>query len=191
MRLEKKFLEITLNLIKQMKDDAEASVSIEVAMSLVYTIEELQQQLKQYDQDRTAAQQLWGEECEEHIKLQQENEQLKAQAARHRTIISRAIIALKSASEDLYRHIIADAKQAISDTPADYHNPADVALLRSQEQLIKQYCKDIVGYLVALAKVREALNSMSFRSSLGSDEETIREAIAAIDKAIGGKEDGK
>ena len=42
-------------------------------------IEALQQQLEQYDQDRTAAQQLWGEECEECIKLQQENEQLRGQ----------------------------------------------------------------------------------------------------------------
>jgi len=43
------------------------------------TIEALQQENEQYDQDRIAMQQLWGEECEEYIKLQQENEQLQAQ----------------------------------------------------------------------------------------------------------------
>ena len=42
-----KRLELTLNLIKRMKDDTEASVSIEVAMSLVYTIEALQQENEQ------------------------------------------------------------------------------------------------------------------------------------------------
>ena len=35
MRLTGKRLELTLNLIKRMKDDTETSVSIEVAMSLV------------------------------------------------------------------------------------------------------------------------------------------------------------
>ena len=42
-----KRLELTLNPIKRMKDDTEASVSIEVAMSLVYTIEALQQENEQ------------------------------------------------------------------------------------------------------------------------------------------------
>jgi rubredoxin len=47
MRLTGKPLELTLNLIKRIKDDTEASVSIEVAMSLVYTIEALQQENEQ------------------------------------------------------------------------------------------------------------------------------------------------
>lgn len=47
MRLTGKRLALTLNLIKRMKDDTEASVSIEVAMSLVYTIEALQQENEQ------------------------------------------------------------------------------------------------------------------------------------------------
>jgi hypothetical protein len=47
VRLEKKSLEITRNLIKRMKDDTEASVSIEAAMNLVDTIEALQQENEQ------------------------------------------------------------------------------------------------------------------------------------------------
>ena len=52
MRLTGKRLALTLNLIKRMKDDTEASVSIEVAMGLVYTIEALQQENEQLRKKR-------------------------------------------------------------------------------------------------------------------------------------------
>lgn len=48
-------------------------------LRVVETVEALRQQLEQYNQDRIAMQQLWGEECEECIKLQQEIEQLQAE----------------------------------------------------------------------------------------------------------------
>jgi hypothetical protein len=41
------------------------------------------------------------------------------------------------------------------------------------------------AYADVLAKVREVLVSVSFRSGLGSDEEVIQEAIAAIERAGG------
>jgi len=65
MRLIGKPLELTLNLIKQMKDDAKASASIEVAMSLVYTIEALQQENEQLKNENTSIRN-WNA-CEEEL----------------------------------------------------------------------------------------------------------------------------
>ena len=55
------------------------------------------------------------------------------------------------------------------------------ALQQENEQLQAQN-----GAMVeALKQAREALISVSYRSGLGSDEDGIREAIAAIDKEVG------
>ena len=57
---------------------------------------------------------------------------------------------------------------ALSDTPADYHNPADVE---------------------ALKKAREAIKAAWSDRSVNAAMDKASDALAAIDKAIGGKED--
>ncbi len=82
MRLTGKPLELTLNLIKRMKDAPEASVSIEVAMSLVDTIEDLQQENEQL---KNKNEQLRNDNINAEMNLSHitaEYEQLRAQAAR-------------------------------------------------------------------------------------------------------------
>ena len=120
--------------------------------------------------------------------LQQENEQLQAQVARMRDAL---IIAnhrmpdvgqfcacgkCKTCGADInyvgYEHCVKCARviidEALSDTPADYHNPADVEALR---------------------KAREVVRALNQADWCDCDHcKGVREAIAAIDK-IGGWED--
>ena len=117
--------------------------------------------------------------------LQQENEQLQAQVARMREAL---IIAnhrmpdvghfctcgkCKRCGTDInyagYKYCLKCARNiidaALSDTPADYHNPADVEALR---------------------KAREVLYNLRMDDYPGFS--AICEALTAIDKVIGGKE---
>ncbi len=128
--------------------------------------------------------------------LQQENEQLQAQVARMREAL---IIAnhrmpdvgqfcacgkCKTCGADInyvgYEHCVKCARvfidEALSDTPADYHNPADVAALKKVREVFVQVQHDIDG-----AECRDDLDGI---------KGYIDEALAAIDK-IGGKEDVK
>lgn len=118
--------------------------------------------------------------------LQQENERLQAQVARMREAL---IIAnhrmpdvgqfcacgkCKTCGADInyvgYEYCVKCARmiidKALSDTPADYHNPADVEALR---------------------KAREVLYNLKMDDYPGFS--AICEALTAIDKAIGGKEE--
>jgi len=93
-------------------------------------------------------------------KLQQENEQLRARVAQYREAL---IIA---------NHRMPDV-EALSDTPADYHNPADVEALRKAREAINgystcPYCWGVNGHAKG-CKFYEALQN--------------------IDALIGGKED--
>ena len=129
------------------------------------------------------------EALRKHIEaLQQENERLQAQVARVRAALTIANNYMpdvgqfcacgkcKTCGADInyagYEHCVKCARviidEALSDTPADYHNPADVEALR---------------------KAREVLYNLRMDDYPGFS--AICEALAAIDKAIGGKEEGK
>jgi len=97
--------------------------------------------------------------------LQAENEQLRARVIQYR----KALI--------IENHRIPDV-EAFSDTPADYHNPADVELLRKARKALhkgiselKVYCKDFDQ-----TPAEDACIEM-------------HEAVIEIDRAIGGEED--
>ena len=129
------------------------------------------------------------ENCKfQYEQLKQENEQLQAQVGRMRDAL---IIAnhrmpdvgqfcacgkCKTCGADInyvgYEHCVKCARviidEALSDTPADYHNPADVEALR---------------------KAREVVRALNQADWCDCDHcKGVREAIAAIDK-IGGRED--
>jgi hypothetical protein len=117
--------------------------------------------------------------------LQQENEQLQAQVARMREAL---IIAnnympdigqfcacgkCKTCGADInyagYEHCVKCARviidAALSDTPADYHNPADVEAL-----------------IMAMEAIKAAWSDGSANAAM----DKASDALAAIDKAIGG-----
>ena len=121
--------------------------------------------------------------------MRQENEQLQARVARMREAL---IIAnhrmpdvgqfcacgkCKTCGADInyagYEHCIKCARgiidAALSDTPADYHNPADVEAL-----------------IMAMEAIKAAWSDGSANAAM----DKASEALAEIDKAIGGAEDG-
>jgi phage shock protein A len=96
--------------------------------------------------------------------LQQENEQLRALVARMREALKQ--IALYDEYMTGAHEV---AKQALSDTPADYHNPADVEMLKKAREaiqkaydnyeLIREYEYDISSYLEeALAEIDKTIS---------------------------------
>jgi cell division septum initiation protein DivIVA len=112
-------------------------------------------------------------QAEEIKQLWQENEQLQAQVARMREAIQEfadTANILTGSNES----IIAEGstywkfKQVLSDTPAEYHNPADVEALR---------------------KAREALYAARVDVLTKETDELARDAVEVIDALIGGKED--
>jgi cell division septum initiation protein DivIVA len=132
------------------------------------------------------------EAMRKHIEaLQQENEQLQAQVAQYREAL---IIAnhrmpdvgqfcacgkCKTCGADInyvgYEHCVKCARviidEALSGTPADYHNPGDVEALKQAREaltIVSDYYSNV-------------LNMAAWK--------TVKEALAAIDKVIGGKED--
>jgi hypothetical protein len=104
--------------------------------------------------------------------LQQENEQLQAQAARMREALEYyADIKRWSEVNLIYVPSSNKARKALSATPTDYHNPADVAALKKAREVFAQVQHDIDG-----AECRDDLDGI---------KGYIDEALAAIDK-IGG-----
>ena len=121
-------------------------------------------------------------------KLQQENEQLRAQVARVREALTVANNYMpdigqfcvcgkcKGCGTDIgysgYEYCLKCARviidEALSDTPADYHNPADVEAL-----------------IMAMEAIKAAWSDGSANAAM----DKASDALAAIDKAIGGKED--
>jgi predicted nuclease with TOPRIM domain len=160
----------------------------ECGLELIEMVEALQQEnngwRERYDELDAGHSRLFKDFC----KLQQENEQLQAQVAQYREAL---IIAnhrmpdvgqfcacgkCKTCGADInyvgYEHCVKCARviidEALSDTPADYHNPADVEALR---------------------KAREVVRALNQADWCDCDHcKGVREAIAAIDK-IGGWED--
>ena len=122
-------------------------------------------------------------QAEEIKQLRQENEQLQAQAARMRDVLD------ELTSELDYAHLLENgiewdkhksktfdgALELLKNIPADYHNPADVEALRKAREAL-QYYADVKRWgTVNLQYV--------------PTPEVAKKALAAIDKAIGGKED--
>lgn len=92
---------------------------------------------------------------EANKQFQQEISKLQEQVARMRAALIRV-------SETENRDYL---KEALSDIPTDYHNPADVEEIEqlnkqvvASELMIKEYCRNIVDYLAALANAKHVLS---------------------------------
>ena len=130
------------------------------------------------------------EAMRKHIEaLQRENEQLQARVARVREALTMANNYMpdmghfctcgecKRCGVDInyagYEYCLKCARNiidaALSDTPADYHNPADVEAL-----------------IMAMEAIKAAWSDGSANAAM----DKASDALAAIDKAIGGAEDG-
>jgi hypothetical protein len=99
--------------------------------------------------------------------LQQENEQLKAQAA----VMREALKSIYYGPYQMHKGYVEILEEALStDAGKDYHNPTDIE---------------------ALKKAREALGQATYTEELLPDwkyKKIVYEAIRAIDKAIGGSQ---
>ena len=122
--------------------------------------------------------------------LQQENERLRAQAARMREacILGYSYLSLIFHRADIknwnevgmcsvkdIKHVLNELESAYKggNTPADYHNPADVEALRKTREAIQRAKENFEPYGEYEYDVRYDLE----------------EALAEIDKVMGGKED--
>ena len=175
-------------------------------MSLIETIEALQQEnngwRERYDELDAGHSRLFKDFC----KLRQENERLQAQVARMRKAL---IIAnnympdigqfcvcgkCKGCGTDIgysgYEYCLKCARgiidAAISDAPADYHNPADVEALRKAREALN-YWRELYGTGLEVLKWHMNGNTEPFDSFYNNSG--TYEALAEIDKAIGGKQD--
>ena len=131
-------------------------------------------------------------------KLQQENEQLQAQVARVRAALTIANNYMpdigqfcvcgkcKGCGTDIcysrYEYCLKCARviidEALSDTPADYHNPADVELLRKARKALHKGISELKVHCKYFDQTPEEDACIE-----------MHEAVVEIDKAIGGKED--
>jgi FtsZ-binding cell division protein ZapB len=161
---------------------------VDAVLKAFDTIEALQQEnngwRERYDELDAGHSRLFKDFC----KLQAENEQLQAQVARMREALTIANNYMpdvgqfcacgkcKTCGADInyagYEHCVKCARAiidaALSDTPADYHNPADVEAL-----------------IMAMEAIKAAWSDGSANAAM----DKASEALAEIDKAIGGKED--
>ena len=112
--------------------------------------------------------------------LQQENEQLKAQVARVKNAIQYVLYHLRRGGKSW---IIDKLEPAISDTPAEYHNPADVEALRKAREAL-DYWRELYGIGFEVLNWHMNGNTEPFDSFY--DNSGTYEALAEIDKAIGG-----
>ena len=153
-----------------------------------------------YDKNTREGRHLTPEErialqAEEIKQLRQENEQLQAQVARVREALTIANNYMpdigqfctcgkcKTCGTDInyagYEHCVKCARaiidEALSDTPADYHNPADVAEIEKLRNVIEE----IKDNLHTINCVREMPDKVEMYAN---------EAISIIDE-MGGKED--
>mgnify|MGYP001335250145 CR=1 FL=1 len=125
------------------------------------------------------------EAMRKHIEaLQQENEQLRAQVAQYRDALKEIFKLLEEHEPIWYlRKHYNLITVALSDTPADYHNPADVAVLKQAREalngLMNAYCVDYNCPYEFCRSSCEGYNGIK----------SANKALAAIDNAIGGKED--
>lgn len=156
-------------------------------LDLIDTIEALQQEnngwRERYDELDAGHSRLFKDFC----KLRQENEQLQAQVARMREALTIANNYMpdigqfcacgkcKTCGADInyagYEHCVKCARviidEALSDMPADYHNPADVEAL-----------------IMAMEAIKAAWSDGSANAAM----DKASEALTAVDKAIGGRQ---
>ena len=198
---------------------------VDAVLEALDTIEALQQEntewQKNYEELDTGHSRLYKEFCE----MKHEYEQLQAQVAQYREALKVANnyipdtgqfcvcgnckICGATISYAGYAYCISCARkivdEALSDTPADYHNPADVADIERLNKEMDGICLISANRLAALKKAREALThilhtyvcNFKCETACNQDKNTcncyteakiIDEALAAIDK-IGGRED--
>ena len=96
--------------------------------------------------------------------LQAENEQLRARVAQYREAL---IIA---------NHRMPDV-EVLSDTPSDYHNPADVELLRKARKALHKGISELKVHCKPFDQTPEEDACIE-----------MHEAVVEIDRAIGGEE---
>jgi len=120
-------------------------------------------------------------QAEEIKQLWQENEQLKAQVARMKNAIQYVLYHLRRGGKSW---IIDKLEPALSTTPADYHNPADVEALRKARNLLQRYKDHIKSYP---CECKFGLGFYGNKTPFRDGEMCERCAeLAEIDKAIGG-----
>ncbi len=162
-------------------------------------IKQLQQEnngwRERYDELDAGHSRLFKDFC----KLQQENEQLQAQVARMREALTVANNYMpdvgqfcacgkcKTCGADInyvgYVYCVKCARviidEALSDTPADYHNPTDVEVLRKAREALVE-CIDALELCTHNELCKIAVSPYDMIRDA-------KEALAEIDKAIGGR----
>lgn len=132
--------------------------------------------------------------------LQQGNEQLKAQVARMREalecvesdfvdgvgIVACAFCGKENAKERGHHEFCVVGKDLTSIDTTDYHNPADVEALRKAREAL-DYWRELYG--TGLEVLNWHMNGDTETFDSFYDNSGTYEALAEIDKAIGGKED--
>lgn len=117
--------------------------------------------------------------------LQQENEQLRAQVAAMREALEEATETIENIYErdtpqtEKYRDIL-------NVGTTDYHNPADVEALRKAREAL-DYWRELYG--IGLEVLNWHMNGDVETFDSFYDSSGTYEALAEIDKVIGGKED--
>ena len=149
------------------------------------TIEQFRQNLALLKAEEIEMPKKWVLELLNTIEaLQQENEQLQAQVARVKNAIQYVLYHLRRGGKSW---IIDKLEPAISGTPADYHNPADVEALRKARNLLQRYKDHIKSYP---CECKFGLDFYGNKTPFRDGEMCERCAeLAAIDKVIGGKEE--
>ena len=143
-------------------------------LDLIDTIEALQQENEQLQAQLDE----WKYEAKCHmdevVARDKEIEKLRAQVARMRDALEYyADIKRWGEVNLIYVPSPDKARKALSNTPADYHNPADVEALRKAMEAIQRAKENFEPYGEYEYDVRYDLE----------------EALAEIDKVMGGKED--
>ena len=120
-------------------------------------------------------------QAEEIKQLWQENEQLQTQAARMKNAIQYVLYHLRRGGKSW---IIDKLEPAISDTPAEYHNPADVEALRKAREAL-DYWRELYG--IGFEVLNWHMNGDIETFDSFYDNSGTYEALAEIE-AMGGKE---
>lgn len=193
---------LTMSEIDDLKDKNETShdfrpLSRQECRNLIHTIEALQQEIEQHIK--------WNEA---HTKARVEQaEQIAALTADKDELAGRMREALEQFKYDyeqgmnMSRNYNAVCELLRDAAPTDYHNPADVAEIESLKEQVDTL-SDTVNMLApveiskecrhieALRQAREALTMWNKNLSCDCDQcKATREALAEIDKTLGGKED--
>lgn len=127
--------------------------------------------------------------------LQQENEQLRAQAARMREAIKEYVeymeyvntIIQPSIHQKANRKEIKKVKELLESTPYDYHNPADVEALRKAREALFDYKTFLESFQCGCEPSDETCPGVYCERCCRLNQ--ANETLDEVDKAIGGKTD--